>query len=139
LAKKVSEEHKKREWYRPVAPVMLGKNTKYFTGLSETNHLSKYMLVDFEISENKRKEIEGVVHVDGTSRIQTIFERDENPYLFDLLTELDEIYNIKALINTSFNIKGEPIVHTSEGAILSAKNMKLDGVVINGKLQMLKD
>ncbi len=138
MAKLVSEEHKKREWYRPVAPVMLEKNTKRFTELPRIHHLSKYMLIDFKIPDAKQKEIEGVVHVDGTSRIQTIFNRLENPYLFDLLTELDEKYNVKALINTSFNIKGEPIVHTDEDAIRSAKNMNLDGVIINGKLQKFK-
>lgn len=138
LAKVVSEEHKKREWYRPVAPVMLEKNAKYFTELSEIHHLSKYMLMDFKIPEAKQTEIEGVVHVDGTSRIQTIFNREENPYLFDLLTEIDEKYNIKALINTSFNVKGEPIVHTPDDALRSAKNMNLDGVVIQGKLQSLQ-
>jgi len=137
LAKKVSEEHKKREWYRPVAPVMLEKNAKYFTELTEIHHLSKYMLLDFKISDGKKREIEGVVHVDGTSRIQTIFKHEENPFIFDLLTELDKNFDVKALINTSFNIKGEPIVHTAEDAERSAKNMKLDGFVINGKLQML--
>jgi len=137
MAKKVSEEHKKREWYRPVAPIMLEKNTKYFTGLDSIHHLSKYMLLDFEISEDKAKEIEGVVHVDGTSRIQTIFKREENPYMYDLLVLLEEMYGIKALINTSFNIKGEPIVHTTDDALLSAKNMQLDGIVINGKFQQL--
>ncbi|MCK5029125.1 MAG: hypothetical protein KAR57_05790 [Bacteroidales bacterium] len=136
IAKQVSEEHKKREWYRPVAPVMLEKNAKHFTGLSEIHHLSKFMLLDFKINESKTGEIEGVVHVDGTSRIQTIFNREENPYIFDLLTELDEKYKIKALINTSFNIKGEPIVHNDEDAVRSAKNMRLDGVVVNGYLQM---
>ncbi len=137
LAKKVSEEHKKREWYRPVAPIMLEKNAKYYTGLDEIHHLSKYMLLDFKVLENKMKEIEGVVHVDGTSRIQTIFIREENPYMFDLLKELDQKYEKKALINTSFNIKGEPIVHSIKDALRSARNMRLDGVVINGKLQML--
>lgn len=136
LAKKVSEEHKKREWYRPVAPVMLEKNTKYYTGLDKIHHLSRFMLLEFKVLEDKIKEIKGVVHVDGTSRIQTIFIREENPYMFDLLKELDQKHKIKALINTSFNIKGEPIVHTTEDAIRSAKNMNLDGVVINGKLQL---
>jgi len=136
-AKKVSEEHKKREWYRPVAPIMLERNVKYFTGLNDINHLSKYMLLDFKVLEDKVKEIEGVVHVDGTSRIQTIFNRAENPYIYDLLKLLDEKHDIKALINTSFNIKGEPIVHTTEDALRSATNMHLDGLVINGKFQRL--
>ncbi len=134
LADKVSITHKKREWYRPVAPIMLEKNAKYFTGRSTIHHLAKYMLLDFEISENKKSEIIGVVHVDGTSRIQTVTKED-NAYIFELLTFLHEKHSIKALINTSFNVRGEPIVHSPEDAINSARNMKLDGVVINGKYQ----
>ncbi|MCG8411447.1 MAG: hypothetical protein MI739_09200 [Bacteroidales bacterium] len=138
MAKKVSEEHKKREWYRPVAPIMLEKNTKYYTGMKQIHHLSKYMLLDFRILEEKKHEIEGVVHVDGTSRIQTIFERKDNLFIYDLLHELDKNYGIKALINTSFNIKGEPIVHTADDAMKSAQEMNLDAVVINGKLQIIE-
>ncbi|MBK3517356.1 carbamoyltransferase C-terminal domain-containing protein [Carboxylicivirga marina] len=136
LADKVSMAHKKREWYRPVAPIMLTKNACYFTGIKSIHHLAKYMLLDFRIEKAKQAEIEGVVHVDGTSRIQTI-EQNDNAYIFALLSHLDSKYNVKALINTSFNVRGEPIVHNSEGAIKSAKNMKLDGLVINGKFQKL--
>ncbi len=137
LARKVSMQHKQREWYRPVAPVMLLKNVKLFTNKKEIPLLSKYMLLDFDIVKDMAEEIEGVVHVDGTSRIQTIFDRSENPYLYDLLILLDEKYNIKALINTSFNTKGKPIVHTKEDAMSSAKNMNLDAVVINGRLLLI--
>ncbi|MCT4587507.1 MAG: hypothetical protein N4A71_06765 [Carboxylicivirga sp.] len=136
LADKVSMIHKKREWYRPVAPVMLEKNARYFTDQNQLHHLAKYMLLDFDIAKEKQKEIEGVVHVDGTSRIQTV-SKEDNAYLYALLYHLDEKYGIKALINTSFNVRGEPIVHNEEGAIKSAKNMKLDAVVLNGKLQAL--
>ena len=138
LAKRVSEEHKKREWYRPVAPIMLEKNTKYFTDLEKIHHLSKHMLLDFKILSDKIKEIEGVVHIDGTSRIQTIFDRTENPFIYDLLMELDINFDIKALINTSFNVKGEPIVHTIDDAVRSAQNMNLDALVLNGKAHFIK-
>lgn len=136
-AYKISVECKKREWYRPVAPVMLEKNTKYFTGLDEIHHLSKYMLLDFPILAEKQKEIPGVIHTNGTARIQTIFKKEDNPYLFDILTLLDEQYGIKALINTSFNAQGEPIVHTHEDALKTGKTMGIDAVVLNGKLQFI--
>ncbi len=137
LAQKVSVAHKGREWYRPVAPIMLEQNAKYFTGLSEIHHLSNLMLLDFNIEEDKKCEIEGVVHVDGTARIQTIRDAKQNKFMFELLSHLDNHYQIKALINTSFNKRGEPIVHTTEDALKSAKNMNLDAVVLNGKLQLL--
>jgi carbamoyltransferase len=137
LAKKVSVELKKREWYRPVAPVMLEKNTKYFTGFEKIHHLSKYMLLDFPVLEQRQNEIAGVIHSNGTARIQTLFEKSENPFLFDLLTLLENQYNIKALINTSFNIQGEPIVHTTDDAIKSGKEMGLDALILNGKVKLL--
>lgn len=137
LADKVSIHHKKREWYRPVAPIMLEKNTKYFTGLPIINHLSSYMLLDFKIMEDKKQELEGAVHVDGTSRIQTLFNRDENPFIYDVLQHLYKEHDVKALINTSFNVRGEPIVHSILDAKKSAQNMNLDAVILNGKLELL--
>ena len=127
-------ECKGREWYRPVAPVMLEKNARYFTGKDSIHPLSRYMLLDFDILPERQAELAGAVHVDGTSRIQTLFVREDNPWLWDLLTRLDERYRVKALINTSFNRRGEPIVHTPEDALASAREMKIDGVVINAKL-----
>ena len=136
LAKKVSMQHKGREWYRPVAPVMLEKNTKYFTGLQNVHPLSQYMLLNFDILPERKEELAGAVHMDGTSRIQAIFNRNQNPFLCDLLTLLDEKHQVRALINTSFNAKGEPIVHTEKDALCSAQKMGIDGVVVNGKLKI---
>ena len=138
LADYVSMKLKGREWYRPIAPVMLLKNFEYLTGEQNNYSLAKYMLMDFQIIPEKQKEIEGVVHVDGTSRIQIIEERTQNPYIFDLLTYLDKAKGIKALINTSFNAKGRPIVHTEKDALKESKEMGLDFVVLNGKLVSVK-
>ncbi len=134
LAVKVSEKIKKREWYRPVAPVMLEHNTKLYTGLSVIHHLSKFMLLEFNILPEYRTELQGVVHINGTSRIQTIFNKEDNPYMYDLLSYMESQYGIKALINTSFNRNNEPLVHTNEDAKNAAIDMKLDGLVYNGKL-----
>ncbi|MBK7214693.1 MAG: hypothetical protein IPH88_15635 [Bacteroidales bacterium] len=137
LSSKVSMEIKGREWYRPVAPIMLEKNAKLYTGMQNIHHLSKYMLLDFEIESRLQEELAGVVHVNGTARIQTINEYRENPFIFSLLKHLDENHGVKVLINTSFNGKGEPIVQTVEDALSSAKKMKLNGIVLNGKYQRL--
>jgi carbamoyltransferase len=137
LAHKVSVEHKQREWYRPVAPVMLEKNACYFTGEKTVHPLTRYMLLDLKIPEEKQHEIPGVIHANGTARIQTLFSKEDNPFLFDLLTILDEQYNVKALINTSFNAKGEPMVHTEADALKSATEMGIDAVVVNGKVRIV--
>lgn len=137
LAKKVSQVHKGREWYRPTAPVMLKSELAYFTGERGEFPLSQYMLMDFDIMPKRRSEIAGVVHANGSARIQTIGARAENPYLFELLCYLKEYYGVRALINTSFNAQGEPIVHSCEDAVRAARNMGLDAVVLNGKLTPL--
>jgi carbamoyltransferase len=134
LAQYISMTYKQREWYRPIAPVMLEKNARLVTGQTRLPQTSHYMLLDFKILQEYKRELAGVLHVDGTSRIQVISRRNENPFLFDLLDCLDSDYQIKALINTSFNRKGEPMVQTADQAFHSARQMNLDGVVWNGKL-----
>ncbi len=136
LAQKVSIQHKGREWYRPVAPVMTLKNACYFTG-ENPHHLSKYMLLDHAILHDKKKELEGCIHADGSSRIQVLYEPSDNPFLFELLDHLDKYHDVKALINTSFNYRGEPMVHTAEDARKAAVLMKLDALVVNGRLDII--
>ncbi|MCT4599783.1 MAG: hypothetical protein N4A32_02670 [Marinifilaceae bacterium] len=136
LAEIVSIEKKCREWYRPIAPIMLRRNLSYFTDDVESI-LSDYMLMDYEIKQERREEISGVVHINGSSRIQTITNEEDNPFMYSLLDYLDKEYKIKALVNTSFNRQGEPIVHTGEDAYRSSKEMNLDALVINGNLLKL--
>jgi len=135
LAKYISGRLKKREWYRPLAPVMLEKNLSSFTNESESRLLSKYMLREFTILPEKAGELKGAVHIDGSSRIQTLKERRENPFLYDLLHTLEAQQGIKALLNTSFNAKGRPLVHTEEDALREAREMGIDHLVINGELK----
>ena len=134
LARKLSCNIKGREWYRPLAPVALEKNTRYFTGLETIHPLSEYMLLDLPVLPEKQYEIAGAVHADGTARFQTLFSRENNPFLYDLLEYLDKNHQVKALINTSFNAAGEPIVHTREDALKSAQKMGIDLLVANGEL-----
>ncbi len=136
LKDKVSTFHKKREWYRPVAPVMLERNVKKLTGLSHIPHIAKYMLIDLKILPQYQKQVIGATHVNKSARIQCLQNRSDNPFIYDLLDYLDKNHNIDCLINTSFNSKGEPMVQTEEDAISSAKNMRLDAIVVNGKLTL---
>jgi carbamoyltransferase len=95
------------------------------------------MLLDFPIVPERQNEIAGVVHANGTARIQALFERGDNSVLWDLLTLLEAQYGVKALINTSFNSKGEPIVHSEDDARRSARQMKIDAVFLNGKIEAI--
>jgi carbamoyltransferase len=135
LSRYVSRKLKQREWYRPVAPVMLEKNLSHFTSFNFSTRLSKYMLMDFEILQESVSEIKGAVHVDGTSRIQTISEYSQNPFLFDLLSLLEKDYGLRVLLNTSFNAKGRPVVHTIKDAYDEAGKMGISYLVVNGRFR----
>jgi len=137
LAKRLNEDIKKREWFRPLAPIMLEKNAKYFTD-QNLHHLARFMLLNFSINENKKQEIIGCVHTDNSARIQVLFNKKENQFMYNLLKVLDDKYNIKALINTSFNCSGEPIIHNTYDAINSGKNMGIDTLILNGEIMNLK-
>ena len=133
LSQKLSMTVKKREWYRPVAPIML-KNIAEKVTVQNVNPLAKFMLSDFEIKNEFDKDLCGVIHANQTARFQTVETEKDNPFMFALLTYLYENHGIMALINTSFNAQGEPIVHTKNDALQSAKRMKLDALVFNNQL-----
>lgn len=133
LSQKLSTKVKKREWYRPVAPIML-KSIAEKVAIQRVAAPSKYMLMDFEIRHEFDNDLCGVIHANQTARIQTIDTVDDNPFMYHLLTCLYEKYKVLALINTSFNAQGEPIVHTKEDALSSAKTMNLEALIYNNQL-----
>ena len=114
---------KKREDFRPFAPVVLEDRYKeYF----DTNSPSPYMS---RICKVKTDKVPGVTHIDNTARIQTV-NKEQNNKLYELVREFDTITGIPMLLNTSFN-KHEPIVETPEHALRTFKRTALDILVIN--------
>lgn len=102
-----------REEFRPFAPVVMQEHyDTYFETLGMEH--SPYML--FTHKAKIPDAIPAVVHADGTSRVQTV-TRDQNPYLYDILADFFRITGIPVLINTSFNLKGEPIVSSPSDAL----------------------
>ena len=138
LSRKMSMEVKKREWYRPIAPIMLKENAEKVS-FQRPNCLAKFMLMDFKIKPEFQRQMEGVVHSNQTARIQTIETENDNKFMYRLLKYLNDKHGVIALINTSFNAQGEPIVHTPQQAMESAKRMCIDGLVLNGKLLTLNN
>lgn len=97
---------KGREQFRPLAPVVL---EEFADELFYTNG-KKYPFMQFTLKAKDKKIIPGAVHVDGTSRVQTV-NRLQNPTLYDILFEYYKITGIPALINTSLNIKDQPLLN----------------------------
>ncbi len=101
---------KHREKFRPFAPVIIEEKTKeYFEGDNPVPIPTDFMLMVYPIKKDKQKLIPAVTHVDGSGRLQTI-RRKQNPLYYDTIVEFNKLTKVPVLINTSFNIRGEPIV-----------------------------
>ena len=98
-----------REGFRPFAPsVLMDKATEWF----EIDCDSPYMLLVAQVREGKRT-IPSVTHVDNSARLQTV-TREEAPLYYDLIREFERLTGVPIVINTSFNVRGEPIVCTPQ-------------------------
>lgn len=133
-AKEIVNKIKRREWYRPFAGVVLQeKFDQYFKTLGIKE--SPYMTINFDIKEETKNIIPGIIHVDNTCRIQTV----SNGFLFELLTKFNEKTNCPMLLNTSFNLAGKPLVQTKKDALETLKNSSLDAVYfVDDNLLVLK-
>lgn len=126
----INSHIKDREWYRPVAPVVIeNRALEYF----EFDRRSEFMQFAVKVREEKRSLIPAVTHYDGTARLQTLSEMD-NPFLFRVLEAFAERTGIPILINTSFNLKGQPIVETPEEAMQTFSSTEMHALVVNSTL-----
>ena len=115
---------KKRENFRPFgATVLQEKVSEWFEmkGLES----SPFMMYAIKCHDHKMNEIPSVLHVDGTSRIQTVTE-EQNKNFYELIKEFDKKTNVPLLLNTSFNLNGEPVVETFEDSLKTFFNSEID-------------
>lgn len=124
---------KQREWWRPVAPIMLGKVVEDWCTPSI---ISPYMLHAVEILEDKQKLVPAILHLNNTARIQTI---DENNSFYSILDEYYKKTGIPMLCNTSMNDKGEPIINTYDELFNFALRKKIKVIYIERKRVVLKN
>lgn len=123
----INRDIKNREDFRPFAPsVPLEYVQRYF----RYGYESPYMILVDRVRDEWEDVIKGVVHVDGTCRVQTVTQ-DWNPLYYDLLIAFGKLTGIDVLLNTSFNVRGMPIVETPAEAIEMLCNMALDELYIN--------
>ena len=115
-----------REYFRPFAPAVLEEKYKEYFNLNQT---SPHMLIACKVKKNKSNQIPAVVHVDNSCRVQTV-SKNTNLKFYNLIKEFYNLTSIPVLLNTSFNIKGQPMVNTPEQAINTFKNTNIDILVI---------
>jgi len=118
---------KHRQAFRPFAPIVIAERaTEVFEGEEE----SPFMLLVKAVRPQWRDKIPAIVHVDGTARVQTV-RKDNNQRLYALLEEFNAITGVPVLLNTSFNVKGEPMVETPEDAMKCFLSTGLDYLVLH--------
>ncbi|HBD94702.1 MAG TPA: hypothetical protein DC057_11080 [Spirochaetia bacterium] len=127
----INEKVKKREMFRPFAPVILEEETKkYFKTDEYISPSARWMLMVYPFKEKGIKEVPAVVHVDNSGRLETLI-REDNPKYYDLVKSYKKKTKIPIIINTSFNVKGEPIVCTPKDAINCFLTTDIDYLVID--------
>ena len=126
--------HLLRTEFMPFAPATLQEYAdECFDGLNGARDSARYMTITFNCTERMRAQSPGVVHVDGTARPQ-ILDPETAPDLYAITKAYHKLTGIPSLINTSFNIHGEPIVCTPEDALRSFRQGKLDYLAIGNWL-----
>ena len=117
---------KTRHPWRPFGPsILAGREREWF----EEPFDSRFMLFTMPVRKEKARIIPAVLHVDGTTRPQSV-HRESNPLYHQLISEFERLTGVPMVLNTSFNRKGEPIVCAPQDAVASFQKMEVDGLVI---------
>jgi len=130
MTAKVNNAVKFRESWRPFAPSVLAECAADYI---ESATDSPFMILTAQVRREKRQVIPAVTHVDGSTRPQTV-ERDVNPLYWRLISEFGRRTGVPVVMNTSFNLRGEPIVNSPADAIRTFFSSGMDALVIGGFL-----
>jgi carbamoyltransferase len=131
--KRVNLKIKFRESFRPFAPAVLAEKAGEWFDLDRE---SPYMLLVCQVREGR--EIPAVTHVDKSARVQTV-TRAQHAEFYDLLAAFDQRTGCPVIINTSFNVRGEPIVCTPEDAYLCFMRTNMDVLVLGNQILDKRD
>ena len=127
---KVNNAVKFREWWRPFAPSMLAESASEYL---ESAVDSPFMILTSQVKSEKRTVIPSVTHVDGSARPQTVEEK-VNPLYWRVIKEFGKRTGVPVIMNTSFNLRGEPIVGSPTDAIRTFFSSGMDALVIGSFL-----
>ncbi len=131
----VNAKIKFREPYRPFAPSVLAECAESYFDLpgAARHYPARYMLYVVPVRESKQSVVPAITHVDGTGRLQTVF-REESPRYYRLIERFGQATGVPVVLNTSFNLKGEPIVNTPANAFNTFSKSEMDALVLENFL-----
>src|SRR5439155_25337268 len=127
----VNTKIKFREPFRPFAPSVLAERAEeYFDLPSAASHFpARFMLYVVDVKPDKRAVLPAITHVDGTGRLQTV-RRETNPRYYGLIEAFGRASGVPVVLNTSFNLRGEPIVNTPAEAFHTFMASGMDTLVL---------
>ncbi|MHB9112779.1 MAG: carbamoyltransferase family protein [Thermoleophilia bacterium] len=125
---------KHREGYRPFAPSVLEEKVGE---CFDSDHPSPYMILVYNVLPERKHDLEAITHVDGTARVQTV-SRKTNERYYRLIEEFEKHTGVPVVLNTSFNVRGQPIVNTPEEAVDCYLGTGIDALVI-GDFMTIKE
>ncbi|MBI2035460.1 MAG: hypothetical protein HYT12_02115 [Candidatus Liptonbacteria bacterium] len=128
----VNTKIKFREPYRPFAPSVLAEKVEEYFDITEAakHYPARFMLYVVHVKQEKRKEVPAITHVDGTGRLQVVF-KEESPRYWKLINAFYNKTGTPIVLNTSFNLKGEPIVASPENAHNTFSKSEMDLLVLD--------
>ena len=131
----VNAKIKFREPYRPFAPSVLAEcATSYFDLPNAPLHYpARYMLYVVPVRPEHHSTLPAITHVDGTGRLQTVF-KEQSPRYYSLIERFGQATGVPVILNTSFNLKGEPIVNTPANAFNTFSKSEMDCLILGNHL-----
>jgi carbamoyltransferase len=130
----INELIKQREEFRPFAPAVVSESaSEYFEIEDGKERYYPHMLFVAQTRPEYRDQLGAVTHVDGSARLQTV-DKEENPRFWALLKQFEELTGLPVILNTSFNLKGQPIVKDPAVALETFVVSNLDALVIGDYL-----
>lgn len=128
MKERLNKSIKYREYYRPIAPVVIDEDfNRYFVGAGKAE--TSFMSMAIQTTSECKNNAPAIVHNDGTSRVQVV-EESKNERLYQLLKAFKAKTGIGILVNTSFNVAGEPVVCSIEDAIRTFYSSGIDVLVV---------
>jgi carbamoyltransferase len=127
---KVNNAVKFREWWRPFAPSLLAESASDYL---ESAVDSPFMILTSQVKPEKKQVIPSVTHVDGSARPHTVEEK-VNPLYWRVIKAFGQRTGVPVIMNTSFNLRGEPIVNSPTDAIRTFFSSGMDALIIGGYL-----
>jgi carbamoyltransferase len=124
-----------REPYRPFAPSVLAEDTNTYFELPDwkTQMTARFMLLVTPVRQDQRDKLPAITHADGSGRLQTVFQ-ETNPRYYDLIARWKQASGVPVLMNTSFNLKGEPIVNTPIEAYKTFCASGMDALILGNHM-----